>query len=76
MIKTDSLLYLVCGLIWISCALRQMVIPKRDRLLLLLAEDYLTQKAKEPNQAPEPTPTAVTPDADASVAPSAGAAHL
>jgi len=31
---------------------------------------------KEANQTPEPTPTAVTPDADASVAPSAGAAHL
>lgn len=30
----------------------------------------------KPNQTPEPTPTAVTPDADASVAPSAGAAHL
>src|SRR5690606_29924118 len=30
----------------------------------------------EPNQTPEPTPTAVTPDADASVVPSAGAAHL
>mgnify|MGYP001627348796 CR=1 FL=1 len=31
---------------------------------------------KEPNQTPEPTPTAVTPDADASVVPSAGAARL
>lgn len=30
----------------------------------------------EPNQSPEPTPTAVTTDASASVAPSAGAAHL
>jgi hypothetical protein len=30
----------------------------------------------EPNQAPEPTSTAVTPDADASVAPSAAVAHL
>jgi hypothetical protein len=30
----------------------------------------------EPNQAPEPTSTAVTPDADASVAPSAAVAHI
>jgi len=29
-----------------------------------------------PNQAPEPTPTAVTPRADARVAPAAVAAHL
>lgn len=34
------------------------------------------RRRKEPNKAPEPTPTADTPDADASVAPSAGAAHL
>jgi hypothetical protein len=34
------------------------------------------KEKNEPNQTPEPTPTAVTPDADASVAPSAGAAHL
>jgi len=31
---------------------------------------------KEPNQAPEPTTTAVTPRADARVAPVAVAAHL
>lgn len=37
---------------------------------------YLKEKEKTPNQTLEPTPTAVTPDADASVAPSAGAAHL
>ena len=34
------------------------------------------ENKKTPNKAPEPTPTAVTPDANASVAPSAGAAHL
>lgn len=34
------------------------------------------RKKTEPNQTPEPTPTAVTPDADASVAPSVGAARL
>lgn len=33
-------------------------------------------RKKEPNQSPDPTPTAVTPDAHASVAPAAGAGHL
>jgi hypothetical protein len=31
---------------------------------------------KEPNQSPEPTPTSVTPPADAGVAPADGVAHL
>lgn len=44
--------------------------------LVVLFYYLLIRKEKAPNQTPEPTPTAVTPDADASVAPSAGAAHL
>jgi hypothetical protein len=36
----------------------------------------LYHKVKSPNQALEPTPTAVTPRADARVAPAAGVAHL
>jgi hypothetical protein len=34
------------------------------------------EPSKMPNQTPEPTSTAVTPDADASAAPSAAVAHL
>lgn len=44
---------------------------KKD-FILDMGSDIRNVKTKEPNQ----TPTAVTPDANASVAPSAGAAHL
>ena len=52
----------------------EVIVGIRGRVTLgsLLPMDY----QNEPNQPPEPTPTAVTPAASAPVAPAVGAAHL
>jgi hypothetical protein len=52
-------------------------LPTKDVVIDSNTGSYrIETKKKEPNQALEPTPTAVTPRADARVAPAAGVAHL
>ena len=51
---------LAAALYFLISTIQQLVLPSKDRLLLLLAEDYLA-RGKQPNSPPEPTPTSGTP---------------
>jgi len=53
----------LCGMfcLFFGMAIRKLCVSPRDKLLLLLIEE--TFKENQPNQSPEPTPTAVTPPA-------------
>ena len=66
----------LCGMLclFLGMAIQKLWVSPRDKLLLLLIEEAI--KENRPNQAPEPTSTAVTPRAFARVAPAAAAAHL
>ncbi len=61
----------------LSCILSGLgVRPCRLACLLPRLEEWREEIRRNPNQPPEPTPTAVTPAASAPVAPAVGAAHL
>ena len=58
----DGVVDVIGAVSFIIVGIQCIYVSSRDRLLLLFVEDALSKKT-EPNQAPEPTPTAVTPPA-------------
>ena len=63
LITFDGLMriFSILTFVWVGCL--SLGGSATDRLLLMMAEDWLDSK-KEPNKAPEPTPMSVTPPAN------------
>ena len=58
----DGVVDVIGAVSFIIIGVRCIYVSSRDRLLLLFVEDAISKKMA-PNQAPEPTPTTVTPPA-------------